>query len=74
MAGGRARRSSLSYQSPIVAPVAQGTVVGKLIVGGQGNYAAAEWPLVTGAAVPRVSLPGRAIVAVLLHMVLGGHG
>ena len=62
----------LSYQSPIVAPVAQGTVVGKLIVGGQG-VPAAEWPLVTGAAVPRVSLPGRAI-AVLLHMVLGGHG
>lgn len=62
----------LSYQSPLVAPVAQGTVVGKLIMGGQG-VPAGEWPLVTGASVPRLSLPGRAM-AVLSRMVLGGHG
>jgi D-alanyl-D-alanine carboxypeptidase (penicillin-binding protein 5/6) len=62
----------LSYQAPIPAPVAKGTEVGKLIVSGQG-VPAAEWPLLTGEAVPRLSLPGRAL-AVLAHMVMGGRG
>jgi hypothetical protein len=34
---------------------------------------AADWPLLTGEAVPRLSLPGRAL-AVLAHMVTGGRG
>jgi serine-type D-Ala-D-Ala carboxypeptidase (penicillin-binding protein 5/6) len=62
----------LNYQSPIAAPVAKGVEVGKLIVSGQG-VPDAQWPLLTGEAVPRLSLPGRAL-AVLAHMVMGGHG
>ncbi len=63
----------LSYQAPIPAPVAKGVVVGKLTATGQGVPAGSEWPLQTGAAVPRLSLPGRAL-AVLVHMVMGGRG
>jgi D-alanyl-D-alanine carboxypeptidase (penicillin-binding protein 5/6) len=62
----------LNYQSPIPAPVAKGVEVGKLLVAGQG-VPAAQWPLLTGEAVPRLSLPGRAL-AVLAHMVMGGRG
>jgi D-alanyl-D-alanine carboxypeptidase (penicillin-binding protein 5/6) len=62
----------LSYQSPIPAPVAKGAEVGKLVVSGKG-VPDASWPLLAGEAVPRMSLPGRAL-AVLAHMVTGGRG
>ncbi len=61
----------LNYQSPIPAPVPKGAEVGKLVVSGQG-VPAAEWTLLTGEAVPRLSLPGRAM-SVLARMV-GGQG
>jgi len=61
----------LSYQAPVPAPVAKGTELGKLVVSGQG-VPAAEWKLLAGEAVPRLSLPGRAM-AVLARMV-GGQG
>jgi D-alanyl-D-alanine carboxypeptidase (penicillin-binding protein 5/6) len=61
----------LSYQAPIRAPVTKGVEVGKLTVSGQG-VPAAEWTLLTGEAVPRLSLPGRAM-SVLARMV-GGQG
>jgi D-alanyl-D-alanine carboxypeptidase (penicillin-binding protein 5/6) len=60
----------VSYQAPIPAPVSKGTVVGKLTVSGNG-VPAAEWPLLAGETVEKLSLPGRAL-AVLAHMVLGG--
>ena len=63
---------TVSYTSPLVAPVAKGVVVGKLVVAGQG-VPGGEWQLLTGEAVPRLSLPGRAM-AVLSRLVLGGRG
>ena len=59
----------VSYAAPIRAPVAKGTVVGKLTVSGQG-VPAMDVPLLAGAEVPKLSLPGRAI-AVLSHFVTG---
>lgn len=61
---------TVSYTAPLPAPVAKGTVVGKLTVGGQG-VPALEAPLLAGADVPRLALPGRAM-AVLTHFVTGG--
>jgi D-alanyl-D-alanine carboxypeptidase (penicillin-binding protein 5/6) len=60
----------VSYDSPIRAPVAKGTTLGKLAVKGDG-VPAMEVPLLAGADVPKLSLPGRAI-AVLSHYVTGG--
>ena len=51
------------------APVARGDELGKLTVGGQG-VPAMEVPLLAGADVPRLGLPGRAM-AVLSHYVTG---
>jgi D-alanyl-D-alanine carboxypeptidase (penicillin-binding protein 5/6) len=62
----------LHYDAPIPAPVAKGAEVGKLMVSGKG-VPDASWPLLAGEAVPRMSLPGRAL-AVLAHMVTGGRG
>lgn len=62
----------LSYAAPVAAPVAQGAVLGKLIVGGKG-VPAGEYSLLAGASVPRLGLPGRAM-AVLERLVLGRHG
>ena len=60
----------ISYDEPIRAPVVKGTPLGKLVVSGQG-VPGMEAPLIAGADVPRLSLPGRAI-AVLSHYVTGG--
>lgn len=61
---------SVSYQTPIRAPVAKGTPLGRLVVSGDG-VPSMDAPLVAGAAVPKLSLPGRAM-AVLSHYVTGG--
>jgi serine-type D-Ala-D-Ala carboxypeptidase (penicillin-binding protein 5/6) len=60
----------VSYDSPIRAPVAKGTSLGKLVVSGQG-VPGMEVPLLAGEDVPKLSLPGRAM-AVLAHYVTGG--
>ena len=60
----------VSYDSPIRAPVAKGTTLGKLVVAGQG-VPAMEVPLLAGEDVPKLGLPGRAM-AVLSHYVTGG--
>jgi D-alanyl-D-alanine carboxypeptidase (penicillin-binding protein 5/6) len=57
------------YESPIVAPISRGEVLGKLMVSGQG-VPAMEVPLLAGADVPRLGLPGRAM-AVVSRYVLG---
>jgi D-alanyl-D-alanine carboxypeptidase (penicillin-binding protein 5/6) len=59
----------VSYDAPIRAPVAKGATLGKLAVAGQG-VPAMEVPLLAGADVPMLSLPGRAM-AVLSHYVTG---
>lgn len=62
---------SVQYQSPIPAPVARGDVLGKLLVStGAPNATPMELPLLAGADVPRLGLPGRAM-AVLSHYVTG---
>ena len=60
----------VSYETPILAPVAKGTPLGRLTVGGQG-VPAMEVPLLAGADVAKLGLPGRAM-AVLSRYVTGG--
>ena len=60
----------VSYETPILAPVAKGTPLGRLTVGGQG-VPAREVPLLAGADVAKLGLPGRAM-AVLSRYVTGG--
>jgi D-alanyl-D-alanine carboxypeptidase (penicillin-binding protein 5/6) len=60
---------SVQYQAPLLAPVSRGDTVGKIVVAGPG-VPAMELPLLAGADVPRLSLPGRAL-AVLSHFVTG---
>ncbi len=60
---------SVQYDSPVRAPVAKGDQLGKLVVSGQG-VPAMDVPLLAGADVPKLGLPGRAI-AVLSHYVTG---
>lgn len=59
----------VSYAAPIRAPVAKGATLGKLTLGGQG-VPAMDVPLLAGADVPKLSLPGRAM-AVVSHYVTG---
>jgi D-alanyl-D-alanine carboxypeptidase (penicillin-binding protein 5/6) len=59
----------VSFDSPVRAPVARGTQLGKLSVSGQG-VPNMEVPLIAGADVPKLGFPGRA-VAVLTHYVGG---
>ena len=61
---------ALQYEAPIRAPVAKGTTIGKLVVTGP-NVPQLEVPLLAGADVPKLGLPGRAL-AVLTHFVTGG--
>ena len=61
---------SVAYQAPIRAPVQRGTALGQLVVAGDG-VPGMTVPLLAGADVPRLGLPGRAI-AVLTHYVVGG--
>ncbi len=64
------RAIKVSYDTPIQAPVAKGTTLGKLVVSGQG-VPDMDVPLLAGEDVPRLGLPGRAL-AVLSHYVTGG--
>jgi D-alanyl-D-alanine carboxypeptidase (penicillin-binding protein 5/6) len=57
------------YDAPVTAPVAKGTRVGTLTVAEEGAPDRTV-PLLAGASVPRLGLPGRA-VAVLAHMLTG---
>ena len=59
----------VDYDAPLPAPVRKGSVVGKLTVSGDG-VPSTELPLVAGADVRRLSLPGRAVAA-LSHYVTG---
>lgn len=59
----------ISYGTPIQAPVAKGTPLGKLVVSGQG-VPNMDVPLLAGDDVPKLGLPGRAM-AVLSHYVMG---
>jgi serine-type D-Ala-D-Ala carboxypeptidase (penicillin-binding protein 5/6) len=59
----------VSYAAPIRAPVAKGATLGRLTLGGQG-VPAMDVPLLAGADVPKLSLPGRAM-AVVSHYVTG---
>lgn len=61
---------TVEYQSPIRAPVVRGTTLGQLMVSGEG-VPDMSVPLLAGADVPRLGLPGRAM-AVLSHYVSGG--
>jgi D-alanyl-D-alanine carboxypeptidase (penicillin-binding protein 5/6) len=61
---------AVSYDTPIAAPVARGATVGRLVVSGQG-VPAMDVPLLAGADVPKLGLPGRAF-AVMAHFVGGG--
>jgi len=60
---------SVQYDAPVRAPIARGTTVGKITVSGEG-VPAMDVPLLAGADVPRLGLPGRAM-AVLSHYVMG---
>jgi D-alanyl-D-alanine carboxypeptidase (penicillin-binding protein 5/6) len=60
----------VDYDSPVKAPVARGDTLGRLVVSGQG-VPDMNVPLLAGADVPKLGLPGRAI-AVLSHYVMGG--
>ena len=59
----------VGYDSPLTAPVAKGDTLGKLTVSGDG-VPNLSLPLMAGADVPRLGLPGRAI-AVLSKYVTG---
>ena len=61
---------SVRYDAPIKAPITKGDRVGTLIVNGQG-VPAAEVPLLAGADVPRLGLPGRAM-SVITRMLTKG--
>ena len=61
---------AIEYATPIPAPVVRGTTLGKLTVSGEG-VPDMSIPLLAGADVPRLGLPGRAL-AVLSHYITGG--
>ena len=65
----RNAKVQISYDAPIRAPVAKGATIGKLTVAGDG-VPSMDVPLLAGADVPKLSLPGRAM-AVLSHYVTG---
>ncbi|HSU06425.1 MAG TPA: D-alanyl-D-alanine carboxypeptidase, partial [Acetobacteraceae bacterium] len=59
----------VAFDSPVRAPVSRGATLGRLSVSGQG-VPNMEVPLLAGADVPKLGLPGRA-AAVLAHYVGG---
>ncbi len=59
----RNARVTVEYPSPIPAPVSRGDVLGKLTVSGEG-VPPTEMPLLAGADVTRLGLPGRAMAVV----------
>jgi len=66
----RNAKVTVQYDAPLRAPVARGDAVGSLVIAGTG-VPAIEMPLLAGADVPKLGLPGRAI-AVLSHYFTGG--
>ena len=65
----RNAKIEVEYSNPIPAPVSRGDMLGKLTVSGQG-VPAMDVPLLAGADVPRLWLPGRA-AAVMARYVTG---
>lgn len=65
----RNAKVAVEYTDPVPAPVNRGDVLGKLTVSGQG-VPGMDVPLLAGADVPRLGLPGRAM-AVLSRYVVG---
>jgi serine-type D-Ala-D-Ala carboxypeptidase (penicillin-binding protein 5/6) len=60
---------AVEYDGPIPAPITRGSTLGRLVVSG-GGVPDMNMPLLAGADVPRMGLPGRAM-AVLTRMVTG---
>ncbi len=65
----KSAKIAVEYPNPIPAPVNRGDVLGKLTVAGEG-VPAMEMPLLAGADVPRLGVPGRAM-AVMSRYILG---
>jgi len=65
----RSAKIAVEYTNPVPAPINRGDELGKLTVSGQG-VPAMNVPLLAGADVPRLGLPGRAM-AVMSRYVLG---
>ena len=65
----RSAKIAVEYTNPVQAPVNRGDVLGKLTVSGQG-VPAMDVPLLAGADVPKLGLPGRAM-AVMSRYVRG---
>ena len=65
----KSAKITVAYPSPVPAPISRGDMLGKLLVSGQG-VPAMEMPLLAGADVDKLGLPGRA-VAVLSRFVTG---
>ena len=65
----KSAKVAIEYQSPVPAPISRGDVLGKLTVAGEG-VPTMEMPLLAGADVTRLGLPGRAM-AVMSRYVLG---
>ena len=59
----RNAKIEVEYMNPVPAPVSRGDVLGRLTVSGQG-VPAMDVPLLAGADVPRLWLPGRAVAVV----------
>ena len=59
----KSAKIAVEYDNPVPAPIGRGDVLGKLIVSGEG-VPAMEVPLLAGADVPRLGLPGRAMAVV----------
>jgi D-alanyl-D-alanine carboxypeptidase (penicillin-binding protein 5/6) len=66
----RNAKVTVQYDAPLRAPVARGDAIGSLVIAGTG-VPALQMPLLAGADVPKLGLPGRAI-AVLSHYFTGG--
>ena len=65
----KSAKIAVEYVTPVPAPINRGDVVGKLTVSGQG-VPAMDVPLLAGADVPRLGVPGRAM-AVMSRYILG---
>ena len=65
----RTAKITAIFPEPVTAPVTRGDVLGKLVLSGQG-VPTTEVPLLAGADVPRLGLPGRAM-AVMSRFVTG---
>ena len=65
----KSAKIAVEYANPVPAPVNRGDVLGKLSVAGQG-VPAMEVPLLAGADVPRLGVPGRAM-AVMSRYITG---